>query len=240
MSLQGKRILLVEDESSIVDVVSQALKRHGFDVMTADNGDDALDMLYPVLPDLVLLDLMLPGMDGWEVCRRIRSSPESRALPIIMMTARRDERDLVQGLELGADDYIRKPFSLVELMARVKSLIRRTQLVQTKPTVSVGDLEIDLEGQIAKFKGEEINLSLTEYRLLRTLAERPGQVVPRERLLSLIWGVYGGDTRTVDVHISRLRKKLAQAGGKSAPTITALRGRGYRIIVEESNEKPEG
>ncbi len=238
MTMQGKRILLVEDESSIVNVVSQALRRHGFEVSTADNGDDALDMLYPVLPDLVLLDLMLPGMDGWEVCRRIRSAPESKALPIIMMTARRDERDLVQGLGLGADDYIKKPFSLVELVARVKSLIRRTQMVQTEPTLSVGELEIDLEGQMARLGGEELSLSLTEYKLLRILAERPGQVVPRERLLSLIWGVYGGDTRTVDVHISRLRKKLTQAADDRAPAITALRGRGYRLTVEEHHENP--
>ncbi len=236
--MQGKRILLVEDESSIVDVVSQALRRHGFEVSTADNGDDALEMLYPVLPDLVLLDLMLPGMDGWEVCRRIRSASETKSLPIIMMTARRDERDLVQGLGIGADDYIKKPFSLVELVARVKSVIRRTQMVQSEPTVSVGDLEIDLEGQVAKLRGEELNLSLTEYKLLRILAERPGQVVPRERLLSLIWGVYGGDTRTVDVHISRLRKKLTQAGDDVAPAITALRGRGYRLTVEEHHENP--
>ncbi|MDD4835738.1 MAG: response regulator transcription factor [Dethiosulfovibrio sp.] len=236
--MQGKRILLVEDESSIVDVVSQALRRHGFEVSTADNGDDALEMLYPVLPDLVLLDLMLPGMDGWEVCRRIRSASETKSLPIIMMTARRDERDLVQGLGIGADDYIKKPFSLVELVARVKSVIRRTQMVQSEPTVSVGDLEIDLEGQVAKLRGEELNLSLTEYKLLRILAERPGQVVPRERLLSLIWGVYGGDTRTVDVHISRLRKKLTQAGDDGAPAITALRGRGYRLTVEEHHENP--
>lgn len=234
--MQGKRILLVEDESSIVDVVSQALRRHGFEVSTADNGDDALEMLYPVLPDLVLLDLMLPGMDGWEVCRRIRSASETKALPIIMMTARRDERDLVQGLGIGADDYIKKPFSLVELVARVKSVIRRTQMVQNEPTVSIGDLEIDLEGQVAKLGGEELNLSLTEYKLLRILAERPGQVVPRERLLSLIWGVYGGDTRTVDVHISRLRKKLSQAAEDVAPSITALRGRGYRLTVEERHE----
>ncbi len=238
MTMQGKRILIVEDESSIVNVVSQALRRHGFDVTTAGNGDDALEMLYPVLPDLVLLDLMLPGMDGWEVCRRIRSTPESKSLPIIMMTARRDERDLVQGLGLGADDYIKKPFSLVELVARVKSLIRRTQMVQTEPTLSVGELEIDLEGQIARLAGEELNLSLTEYKLLRILAERPGQVIPRERLLSLIWGVYGGDTRTVDVHISRLRKKLTVAGEDRAPAITALRGRGYRLTLEGPHENP--
>ncbi len=240
MTMQGKRILIVEDESAIIDVVSQALRRHGFEVMTADNGDDALEMMYPVLPDLVLLDLMLPGMDGWEVCRRVRSAPESRAVPIIMMTARRDEKDLVQGLGLGADDYIKKPFSLVELVARVKALIRRTQTVQTKPVISVGDLEIDLEGQLARLGGEELNLSLTEYRLLRILAEKPGQVIPRERLLSLIWGVYGGDTRTVDVHISRLRKKLVQTAGDRAPAIIALRGRGYRLLSEDRDENSKG
>lgn len=232
------RILIVEDEESFSDPLSYSLRKEGYEVAVADDGTEGLRIFSAHGADLVLLDLMLPGMDGWEVCRRIRSASETKSLPIIMMTARRDERDLVQGLGIGADDYIKKPFSLVELVARVKSVIRRTQMVQSEPTVSVGDLEIDLEGQVAKLRGEELNLSLTEYKLLRILAERPGQVVPRERLLSLIWGVYGGDTRTVDVHISRLRKKLTQTGDDGAPAITALRGRGYRLTVEEHHENP--
>lgn len=230
--MQGKRILLVEDEEPILDVISQVLRRNGFNVTIATNGDDALDLIYPVLPDLVLLDLMLPGLDGWEVCRRIRSNPESRTLPIIMMTARRDEKDVVEGLNLGADDYIKKPFSLSELLARINALIRRTQMVTVQPLLALGDLEIDLQSKVARLKNKEINLSLTEFKLLRILAEKPGQVIHRDRLLSLIWGLYGGDTRTVDVHISRLRKKLESAGGESALYINALRGRGYRLVIE--------
>jgi len=230
--MPNERILVVEDEQAIVEIVSQALKRHGFDVTTANDGDTALDMAYSLRPDLIILDIMLPRMDGWEVCRRLKSEAETKNIPIIMLTARREERDVVEGLELGADDYMKKPFSLAELMARVKALLRRTLGRDLGKVITNGAIQVDLEGETVFLRDLIIDLSPTEFQLLEALVKKPGRVVSREELLARIWGLYGGDTRTVDVHISRLRHKLDD-GNKPRPVIQALRGRGYRLTWED-------
>jgi DNA-binding response OmpR family regulator len=230
--MTGERILVVEDESAIVDIVCRALKRHGYETESASDGDTALDMASTLRPDLVILDLMLPKMDGWEVCRRLRSMPEVAATPVIMLTARRDERDVVEGLELGADDYMKKPFSLAELVARVRALLRRTTGREASRIIEEGDLRIDLDDEMTFIRSETVDLSPTEFRLLELLARRMGRTVSREELLAKIWSFYGGDTRTVDVHISRLRKKLDD-GKRPALAIQSLRGRGYRLVWED-------
>ena len=230
--MPNERILIVEDEEAILEVVSQAMKRHGFEVSTANNGDSALEMAYSLHPDIIILDIMLPKMDGWEVCRRLKREDETRNIPLIMLTARREERDVVEGLNLGADDYIKKPFSLVELIARVKALLRRTRGRDLSKILTNGQIEIDLEEETVSLRDQIIDLSPTEYQLLAVLAKKPGRIVSREELLAKIWGLFGGDTRTVDVHVSRLRHKLDD-GGRPKPLIQAFRGRGYRLSWEE-------
>jgi len=228
----GQRILIVEDEEAIVEVVSQTLRRHGYETASAADGDDALEKAFSLRPDLVILDLMLPKMDGWEVCRRLKADRQTASVPVLMLTARREERDVVEGLEIGADDYMKKPFSLSELAARVKALLRRSDPGETGRVVEDGDLRIEVDGETALLRGVPLDLSPTEFRLLEALARRMGRAVPREELLSKIWSFYGGDTRTVDVHISRLRKKLDD-GKRPALAVNSLRGRGYRLLWEE-------
>ncbi len=226
-----ERILVVDDEPSIASLVAQALKRKGYECSSAHDGDEALEVITQTHPDLVILDLMLPGMDGWEVCRRVKSDPELKNTPILMLTARRDEEDLVAGLEIGADDYMKKPFSLPELGARVMALLRRTAK-EKPPAPDLGALQMDSESKTASLRGQDLDLSPTEFRILEILAERMGKVVSREQLLSRVWDPYGGDTRTLDVHISRLRKKLTD-GTVPALVIASLWGRGYRLAWEE-------
>ena len=230
--MAGERILVVEDESAIVDIVCRALRRHGYETESAGDGDAALDKAATLRPDLVILDLMLPKMDGWEVCRRLRATPETASTPVIMLTARRDERDVLEGLEIGADDYIKKPFSLAELVARVRALLRRTAGKEAARTIEDGDLRIDLDDEMTFIRDETVDLSPTEFRLLELLARRMGRTVSREELLGKIWSFYGGDTRTVDVHVSRLRKKIDD-GKRPALVIQSLRGRGYRLAWED-------
>ena len=230
--MAGERILVVEDESAIVDIVCRALRRHGYETESAGDGDAALDKAATLRPDLVILDLMLPKMDGWEVCRRLRAMPETASTPVIMLTARRDERDVLEGLEIGADDYIKKPFSLAELVARVRALLRRTAGKEAARTIEDGDLRIDLDDEMTFIRNETVDLSPTEFRLLELLARRMGRTVSREELLGKIWSFYGGDTRTVDVHVSRLRKKIDD-GKRPALVIQSLRGRGYRLAWED-------
>jgi two-component system phosphate regulon response regulator PhoB/two-component system alkaline phosphatase synthesis response regulator PhoP len=228
----GQRILIVEDEKAIVEVVSRTLRRHGYETASAADGDSALEMAFSLRPDLVILDLMLPKMDGWEVCRRLKADRQTASVPVLMLTARREERDVVEGLEIGADDYMKKPFSLSELAARVKALLRRSDPGAGGRIVEDGDLRIEVDGETALLRGASLDLSPTEFRLLEALARRMGRTVPREELLSKIWSFYGGDTRTVDVHISRLRKKLDD-GKRPALAVNSLRGRGYRLVWEE-------
>lgn len=230
--MPGQRILIVEDEEAIVEVVSQTLRRHGYETASAADGDSALEMAFSLRPDLVILDLMLPKMDGWEVCRRLKADRQTASVPVLMLTARREERDVVEGLEIGADDYMKKPFSLAELAARVKALLRRSDTGEGGRIVEDGDLRIEVDGETALLRGASLDLSPTEFRLLEALARRMGRTVPREELLSKIWSFYGGDTRTVDVHISRLRKKIDD-GKRPALAVNSLRGRGYRLVWEE-------
>jgi len=230
--LVRQRILVVEDEEAIRGIVTQTLLRHGYETASASDGDDALEKAFTLRPDLIILDLMLPRMDGWEVCRRLKAEKDTASIPIIMLTARREERDVVEGLELGADDYMKKPFSLSELTARVRALLRRTAVPEESGVLEAGDLRIEPGDETALLRGIPLELSPTEYRILEALARKMGRTVSREELLSKIWSFSGGDTRTVDVHISRLRKKLDD-GKQPALAVNSLRGRGYRLVWEE-------
>lgn len=233
--MNGQRILVVDDEKGIQEIVSQALKRRGYETLNAADGDTALDMAFTAKPDLIILDLMLPRMDGWEVCRRLKSNKETASIPIIMLTARREETDVVEGLDLGADDYIKKPFSLAELTARVGAILRRVQIAdESRQRVEEGDLILDFESQTAILRQSLLDLSPTEFRILELLARRFGRTVSRDEMLGRIWNLYGGDTRTVDVHISRLRKKI-EDGREPALTIQTLRSRGYRLTWEKQS-----
>lgn len=234
--MSGGRILVIEDERTIAELVADALKRWGYRADIAADGDEGLDRAETTLPDLVILDLMLPGLDGWEVCRRLKGNSATRGIPVIMLTARRDERDVVAGLELGADDYLKKPFSMTELVARVRALLRRSggSAVQAEKTVA-GPLVLDHERETATLRGEPIELSPTEYRLLEILARGRGRVISREELLGKVWGYYAGDTRTVDVHIWRLRRKIEEDPQRPR-LLHTLRGRGYRFDWEDDGK----
>ncbi len=227
--MNSVRVLVVEDEESLGDLVAMGLRRHGYLVERAADGDTALDMVETLLPDLVVLDLMLPRMDGWEICRRMRQSATTRDIPVLILSARRDEKDVVEGLEMGADDYLRKPFSLGELAARVKALLRRGgKIAPGTKSLREGLLELDVTARMFRMGGELIDLSPTEYRLLEELLRRRGQVISREELLGKVWGYYEGDTRTVDVHVSRLRKKIEE-DPENPRLLHTARGRGYRL-----------
>ncbi len=230
--LARQKILVVEDEEAIRGIVIQTLLRHGYETASASDGDAALEKAFTLRPDLIILDLMLPRMDGWEVCRRLKAEKDTASIPIIMLTARREERDVVEGLELGADDYMKKPFSLSELTARVRALLRRTAVPEECGVLEAGDLRIEPGDETALLRGVPLELSPTEYRILEALARKMGRTVSREELLSRIWSFSGGDTRTVDVHISRLRRKLDD-GKSPSLAVNSLRGRGYRLVWEE-------
>ena len=228
--MPGERILVVEDERSIADLVAEALKRQGYRVETAGDGDQALEAAESTLPDLIILDLMLPKLDGWEVCRRLREEDTTRRIPIIMLTARRDEKDVVAGLELGADDYLRKPFSLAELLARVKAHLRaRAQDALGDEGIAVGPLVLEPKSGEVLLDGAPLDLSPVEYRLLETLVRGKGRLVSREELLAKVWGYVAGDTRTVDVHIFRLRRKI-EPDPEHPRLVHTVRGRGYRLL----------
>jgi phosphate regulon transcriptional regulator PhoB len=224
----ANRVLIVEDEPDIRELLAFHLERDGFHVTKAKSGGDALRHIKSGLPDLVLLDLMLPEVDGLEVCRRIRQDPRTTALPIVMLTAKGEELDRILGLELGADDYIVKPFSPKEVVARVRAVLRRSRAMSgTAPVVS-GRLTIDLERHTVVVAGATIELTPKEFDLLRALAEARGRVLSREFLLDRVWGYAASgeiESRTVDVHVRRLRVKLGEEGGR----ITTVKGVGYRL-----------
>lgn len=222
------KILVVDDEKPIVDILKINLEKNGYKVIVAYDGETAAEMAYTHEPDLILLDVMLPKMDGFSVCRKIR---EKLAVPIIMLTAREEEVDKVLGLELGADDYMTKPFSLRELMARVKANLRRTQIVnKSEPGAEVlafGELVIDSEKYEVKKRGEVIPLTFREFELLKFLATKKGKIFTREQLLNKVWDYeFYGDVRTVDVTIRRLREKIEDNPSLPAYIITK-RGVGY-------------
>ena len=224
-------ILAVDDEVHILELISFNLKAAGYHVVTALTGEEALKRCEVEKPSLVLLDIMLPGIDGLEVCRRLKGDRTTSNIPIIMLTARGDEVDKILGLELGADDYITKPFSVRELAARVKSLLRRVapQQESEPQTLRAGDIMIDITNYEAFKGGEKLSLTLKEFELLKVLVLSRGKVLTHDFLLDRIWGYeYYGETRTVDVHIRHLRQKLGEE-----PYIETVRGVGYRFVDRE-------
>jgi two-component system alkaline phosphatase synthesis response regulator PhoP len=230
--MAGETILVVDDEANIVELAALYLEQEGFRVRSAADGASALEMIARQPPALLVLDLMLPEVDGWEVCRRVRSGKVTPDLPIIMLTARDDDVDKIVGLELGADDYVTKPFNPRELVARVKAILRRTRrAARPQAPVHVGDLTIDPARHEATVAGQPLELRPKEFDLLLALAEHRGIVLSREQLLDLVWGYdFYCETRTVDVHIAHLRKKLA---GSIAQIETVL-GVGYKLVARRA------
>ncbi|MDH2346970.1 phosphate regulon transcriptional regulator PhoB [Bradyrhizobium sp. SSUT77] len=224
----GARIMVVEDEEALTELLRYNLEGDGYDVETVMRGDDADTRLKEHIPDLIVLDWMLPGLSGIELCRRLRTRPETKQLPIIMLTARGEESERVRGLATGADDYIVKPFSVPELLARVKGLLRRASPERLATVLAFGDIELDRDKRRVARSGRPIDLGPTEYRLLEFFLEHPGRVFSREQLLDSVWGrdIYI-DERTVDVHIGRLRKLLNL--GREQDPIRTVRGAGYAL-----------
>lgn len=220
-------ILVVDDEQRIIDLAKMYLEQDGYRVLSATDGVNALSKILNDTPNLVVLDLMLPGMDGLEVCRRVRAESD---VPIIMLTARSDDIDKIVGLELGADDYLTKPFNPRELVARVKAILRRADRKASRDdapaNITIGNLIIDAQRRVVEVDGQAVDLRMKEFDLLQTLAENPGMVFSREKLLDVVWGYdFAGETRTVDVHIAHLRHKL---DGMHA-TIETVWGVGYKL-----------
>jgi two-component system, OmpR family, phosphate regulon response regulator PhoB len=224
----GARILIVEDEEPLMLLLRYNLEAEGFDVDTVARGDEADTRLKESPPDLVVLDWMLPGVSGIELCRRLRARPQTKTLPIIILTARGEESERVRGLATGADDYIVKPFSVPELLARVHALLRRASPERVAGVLTFGDIELDREKKRVLRAGRPVDLGPTEYRLLEFLLERPGRVFSRAQLLDGVWGsdVFV-DERTVDVHVGRLRKLLNR--GQATDPIRTVRGAGYAL-----------
>jgi two-component system phosphate regulon response regulator PhoB len=220
-------ILIVEDEPDVLDLVAYHLQKAGYKTLTARDGTAGLQKALDGAPALIILDLMLPQLDGIEVCKRLKADPKSARIPIIMLTAKAEEVDRVIGLELGADDYVTKPFSPRELVLRVKTILRRAQgAAEPAEVIKHDDLVVDRARHAVTLKGRPIELTATEFKLLATLMERHGRVQSRDRLLSDVWEYVGDvDTRTVDTHVRRLREKL----GKAADLIETVRGVGYRF-----------
>lgn len=221
------KVMIVEDEEALGLLLRYNLEAEGFGVEVIASGDEAETRLREALPDLLLLDWMLPGVSGIELCRRLRARPEAQRLPIIMLTARGEEAERIRGLGTGADDYIVKPFSLPELVARIRALLRRSAPAKLASILNAGDLELDRETRRVRRGGSEIHLGPTEYRLLEFLMTHPGRVFSRETLLNGVWGDSNFiDDRTVDVHVGRLRRALSVEGGERNP-IRTVRGAGY-------------
>jgi len=227
--MPGETILVVDDEANIVELAQMYLEQEGFRVQAARDGAQALEQISKQTPALIVLDLMLPEMDGWEVCRRVRAGKTTGDLPIIMLTARDDDVDKIVGLELGADDYMTKPFNPRELVARVKVILRRSQrTIQTESPVHVGDVTIDPVRRETIIAGHSMDLRPKEFDLLLTMAQHRGMALSREQLLELVWGYdFFGETRTVDVHIAHLRKRLA---GSNVEIETVL-SVGYKLVA---------
>ena len=228
--MAGETILVVDDEANIVELAALYLEQEGFRVLSAADGASALEMIARQPPALLVLDLMLPEVDGWEVCRRVRSGRAAPDLPIIMLTARDDDVDKIVGLELGADDYVTKPFNPRELVARVKAILRRTRrAAQPQAPVHAGDVTVDPARHEVTVAGQPVELRPKEFDLLLALAEHRGIVLSREQLLDLVWGYdFYGETRTVDVHVAHLRKKLAN----SSAEIETVLGVGYKLVAD--------
>lgn len=222
------KILVVDDELKIVSTVRAYLEREGYETIEANDGQKALDAFQREKPDLIILDLMLPEVDGLEVCRQIRRSSD---VPIIMLTARQEDTDKLIGLELGADDYVAKPFSPREIVARVKAVLRRTRpaSVAAQTRIVLGDLVIDEERFEATYYGKPVALTPTEFRILAALVKNAGRVLSRSRLLDILGESYEGYERTIDVHIKNLRRKLSEPGSGKECNITTVHGVGYKL-----------
>jgi two-component system, OmpR family, phosphate regulon response regulator PhoB len=222
------RVLLVEDEPAQRTVLAYNLEAEGFAVTQADNGEDAMVLVDEEDPDIIILDWMMPKVSGIEVCRRLKMRPDTRAIPIIMLSARAEEVDRIRGLETGADDYVIKPYSVLELMARARAQLRRVRPSTAGVVLEHEDIRLDPETHRVFRDDKLLKLGPTEFKLLVTLMERPGRVFSREQLLDLVWGrdIYV-DTRTVDVHVGRLRKSLMQFGGEDP--VRTVRGAGYAL-----------
>ncbi|MFD3190847.1 phosphate regulon transcriptional regulator PhoB [Sedimentitalea sp. HM32M-2] len=228
MSADQPTVLVVEDEPAQREVLSYNLAAEGFRVCQAENGEDALMVVDEDTPDVIVLDWMMPNLSGIEVCRRLKTRHATRAIPIIMLSARSEEVDKVRGLETGADDYVIKPYSVVELMARVRAQLRRSRPSAVGVRLEFEDIVLDGETHRVTRAGKPVKLGPTEFRLLRNFMEKPARVWSREQLLDRVWGrdIYV-DTRTVDVHIGRLRKALMQHGGDDP--VRTVRGAGYAL-----------
>ncbi|WP_431298916.1 phosphate regulon transcriptional regulator PhoB [Tabrizicola sp. BL-A-41-H6] len=228
MTMAQPTVLLVEDEPAQRAVLAYNLEAEGFDVTQADNGEDAMMLVDEAAPDIIILDWMMPKLSGIEVCRRLKLSPVTRSIPIIMLSARAEEVDRIRGLETGADDYVIKPYSVLELMARARAQLRRVRPSTAGVVLEHGDIRLDTESHRVYRADKVLKLGPTEFKLLVTLMERPGRVFSRDQLLDLVWGrdIYV-DTRTVDVHVGRLRKSLMLFGGDDP--VRTVRGAGYAL-----------
>ena len=222
-------VLIVEDEIDLVRALEYNFKLAGFTVITATRGRDAVSLALSRSPSLVLLDVMLPDLPGWDVCRQLKADPKTNRTPVIMLTARGEEVDRIVGFELGVDDYVTKPFSLRELVLRARAVLRRG-LPAESPRLEAGPLAVDVEGHRVQVEGADVEITALEFRLLYTLMSRKDRVQTRETLLSDVWGIHlNVETRTVDTHVKRLREKLGAAGS----LIQTVRGVGYRFGAEE-------
>jgi DNA-binding response OmpR family regulator len=223
-------ILIVEDEPDVVDLVRYHLRRAGFDVLTALNGPTGLATATQSRPDAIVLDIMLPQMTGIEVCKALRKADETANIPILILTAKAEITDRIAGLELGVDDYITKPFSPRELVLRLQNLLRRLRVVRNSSVLTVDEFCVDRGNFEITIRGERLDLTTTEFKLLTALVEHRGRTLSRETLLQEVWGYKNAiDTRTVDTHVRRLREKLGPAAGR----IITMRGEGYRFLVHQ-------
>lgn len=226
-------VLVVEDESDVVDLLRYNLSRAGFGVIIANDGVEGLEMARKNRPDIIVLDLMLPRMDGLAVCKALKREPETEQMPIVMLTAKSEPNERVGGLELGADDYVTKPFSPRELVLRVQALLRRLRSSSRNDLVTVDAFEVDKNAFEIRLDGKRLDLTTTEFKLLALLIDRRGRIQSRESLLFDVWGYQNAiDTRTVDTHMRRLREKL----GDHASRLETVRGEGYRFNVQAAGE----
>ncbi len=231
--MTNKKVLIVDDEEHIRELIKFNLKKEGYDTEVAVNGTEALKIIREIKFDLILLDLMLPEIDGLEVCKEIRRNEETLDIPVMMITAKGEEFDKVLGLELGADDYITKPFSIRELMARVKALLRRSNVKKEENIIKFGDVVVNFKTREVTKGTQNVELTLKEFELLKLLIKNKGNILTRELLLDKIWGYeYIGETRTVDVHIRHLRKKV-ESDDKNPQYIQTIRGVGYKFTSNE-------
>lgn len=230
-SVAKETVLIIEDEKNILELVKYNIEQENYAVQTANRGDAGLELARKIKPDLIILDIMLPGLDGIEICKILRQNEKTSAIPIIMLTAKSQESDRIVGLELGADDYVTKPFSPRELVARVKAVLRRGREKPADKVLKAGTLEVDTAKHIVSLKSKPVELTSKEYDLLKALLEAGGRVLTRDFLLEKVWGYNEAiniETRTIDMHIGQLRKKIKNEGDR----IVTVKNVGYRFDVE--------